>query len=240
VDAVVVFELRGPMAHYRRPDTLGTHASYPFIPRTALRGLVAAILGLERGPEVDPLPAAARCGLSILEPVRTVSQQLSMHGKQWIGSGGNDSFHRPTAIEIVVGPHYRVYYSGPLADELADRVRTGRSRFPTYLGSAFCLTFPERGEVKAAEPVPADVEWITCATVVPSAAVGRLDVETDRQYARVGGLLREHIGGRRFRGALSAIYEVSGRPIRFTPSAGATDEFWAFRQVPGEGTVCLW
>ena len=56
MDCLVVFELRGAMAHYRRPDTLGTHASYPFIPRTTLRGLIAAILGLETRPDQDPLP----------------------------------------------------------------------------------------------------------------------------------------------------------------------------------------
>lgn len=50
MDTVTVFELRGPIAHYRRPDTLGTHATYPFLPRTALRGLVGAILGLEDLP----------------------------------------------------------------------------------------------------------------------------------------------------------------------------------------------
>jgi CRISPR-associated protein Cas5h len=30
---IVAFDVRGPLAHYRRPDTLGTHASYPFITR---------------------------------------------------------------------------------------------------------------------------------------------------------------------------------------------------------------
>jgi CRISPR-associated protein Cas5h len=45
---IVAFDLRGPVAHYRRPDTLGTHASYPFIPRTALRGLIGAVLAVQR------------------------------------------------------------------------------------------------------------------------------------------------------------------------------------------------
>ena len=124
MDSIVVFELRGAMAHYRRPDTLGTHASYPFIPRTTLRGLIAAILGLETPADQDPLPAESRCGLRYLRPVRTVTQQLSLHGKTWIGrSGPSESFHRPTTIELVVEPHYRVYYSGPLAADLAERIR---------------------------------------------------------------------------------------------------------------------
>src|SRR5271166_3822244 len=116
MDRVVVFELRGSLAHYRRPDTLGTHASYPFLPRTTLRGLVAAVLGLEE------LPSQARCGLRLLGPVVTVTQQLSMHGKKWVGAGPNESFHRPTSVELVIKPHYRVFYSGPLTDDLATRM----------------------------------------------------------------------------------------------------------------------
>jgi CRISPR-associated protein Cas5h len=241
MDRVVVFELRGSLAHYRRPDTLGTHASYPFIPRTTLRGLIAAILGLESQPDRDPLPAEARCGLRLLRPIRTITQQLSLHGKTWIGTRGpGESFHRPTTIELVIEPHYRVYCLGPPVEELAERLQSRRSRFHTYLGSAFCLTFPQGGEVKPTEPIPTDAGWITCASVVPSAAVARLDLETDHQYARVGGQVREHIGGRRFRGTLSVLYEVTGRPIRFAPAAAGPEAFWEFHQIAGEGTICVW
>jgi CRISPR-associated protein Cas5h len=163
-----------------------------------------------------------------------------MHGKKWIGAGPNESFCRPTTIELVIEPHYRIYYSGPLADDLSQRLEKRQSRFHTYLGSAFCLTFPDGGEVKPAKPIPADVDWITCATVVPSAAAGTLDLEGNRQYARVGGLLREHIGGRRFRGTISVLYEVSGHSLRFMRATASSEVFWSFGHVPGEGTICLW
>jgi len=240
VDNIIMFELRGPMAHFRRPDTLGTHASYPFIPRTTLRGLIAAVLGLESQLDHDPLPPEARCGLRLLRSVRTVTQQLSMHGKKWIGAGPNETFHRPTTVELIVEPHYRVYYKGPMAEELAERLQNNQSGFHTYLGSAFCLTFPEWGSVKPGEPIPAGSERVACSTVVPSAAVARLEPETNRQYARVGGLLREHIGGRRFRGTLSVLYESSGYPIHFQPVIVDATAFWEFLHVYGEGVVCLW
>ena len=235
---VVAFDLRGPMAHYRRPDTLGTHASYPFIPRTALRGLIGAVLGLD-GSEL--LPAEARTGLRLCGPVRTVAQELSLHGKTWtVGSGKVNEFHRPTSIELVVNPHYRVYYAGPGLDELADRLGRGQSVYHTYLGSAFCLTVPERMEVKPAEPLLAGMNRLTCATVVPSAAVGSIpDLSNGQRVARVGGLFVDHIGGRRFRGTVSVLYDPDGGPLTFAPKAVA-DAFWEFRQVPGEGVVCLW
>ncbi len=116
---IIVFDLRGPLAHFRRPDTLGTHATYPFITRTALRGLAASILGL------PAVPSEVRCGIRLLAPVRTVVQELTMHGKTWVAASGRaDSFHRPTAIELVVQPHYRIFYKGPLSDELSRRLKS--------------------------------------------------------------------------------------------------------------------
>jgi len=240
MDTIVVFELRGSLAHYRRPDTLGTHASYPFMPRTALRGLVGAVLGLSPTDDSDGLPAGALCGLRLLGPVRTVAQQLSLHGKKWVGAGPNESFHRPTSIELVVEPRYRAYYAGPQADELAARLERRQSSYHTYLGSAFCLTFPEFLGIRPAEPVPPDARRIACATVVPLAAVGKLLFDGAPQYARVGGMLRDHVGGRRFRGTVGVVYETSGAPVTFEPAPPGNGAFWQFRQVVGEGTVCLW
>jgi CRISPR-associated protein Cas5h len=240
MDSVVVFELRGTLGHYRRPDTLGTHASYPFIPHTTLRGLIGAVLGISPAEDSDGLPAGVRCALRLLGPIRTVAQQLSLHGKKWIGAGPNESFHRPTSVELVVEPRYRVYYAGPLADDLAGRLERRQSHYHTYLGSAFCLTFPEFVGVRPAEPIPHDVRRITAVSVVPLPAVGKLDLDGDAQYARIGGMLRTHVGGRRFRGTVGVVYEVGGGPVAFEPAAPTEDSFWEFRQVAGEGVVCLW
>jgi CRISPR-associated protein Cas5h len=107
---LVIFETRSAIAHFRRPDTLGTHATYPFITRTALHGLIASVLGRES------LPEPTRCGIRLLSPVTSVTQELSMHGKTWTaGSGAEATFSRPTSIEILVNPSYRLFYHGELA-----------------------------------------------------------------------------------------------------------------------------
>jgi CRISPR-associated protein Cas5h len=169
-----------------------------------------------------------------------------MHGKTWeAGSGRPDSFHRPTAIELVVEPHYRIYYAGPYLDELSERIQSRHSQFHTYLGSAFCLTFPEWiSEQEAPFIVPAHSSAIDCVSVLPTDAVGKLLLENGRQYARAGGMLWSHEGEmheRRFRGRVVAvIYEVNGGVLRFEPTPKTPESFWAFHDIPGEGMVCLW
>lgn len=234
---VVAFEVRGELAHFRRPDTLGTHASYPFPTRTVLRGLIAAVLGEVAWPD------GGRVGLRLLSPVRTVAQQLSLHGKTWeAGSGQPQSFHRPTSVELVVQPHYRIYTNGPHADLLAGMLRAGRSRFHTYLGSAFCLTFPRW--VGAYESAALDVgKAVECVSVVPAPAVGRLTQEEGRACARVGGVLLEHLGPfaeRRFRGSTAVLYQPASGPMAFEPAPRGEGAFWEFHDLPGEGVVCLW
>jgi CRISPR-associated protein Cas5h len=234
---VVVFDVRGELAHFRRPDTLGTHASYPFPTRTALRGLIAAVLGETAWPD------GGRAGLRLLGPVRTVAQQLSLHGKTWeAGSGRPASFHRPTSVELVVQPRYRIYTAGPHADRLAGMVRAGKSRYHTYLGSAFCLTFPRW--VGAHESAPLDrTGRLECVSVVPSPAVGRLEMAEGSVCARVGGVLLEHLGpfaDRRFRGSTAVLYEPEGGPIAFEPAPRGPDAFWELHDLAGEGVVCLW
>ncbi|MCL5292692.1 MAG: CRISPR-associated protein Cas5 [Actinobacteria bacterium] len=232
---VLVFDVRSDIAHFRRPDTLGTHASYPFITRTALHGLVASILGLEALPEM-PL-----CGVRLLSQVKSIAHELSFLGKGWVG-GGHD-FNRPTAIELIVKPHYRIYYHGPLEGELAELIREKRSYYHTYLGSAYCLTIPEyQAQYEDSEATifdPTD-QFITCSTVLPVNAVRELHTQEAREYARVGGMLYEHLGNRRFRGSINLIYEVHGQPIVFAPALSFDTAQWQFRCIPDEGLVCLW
>lgn len=235
--SLVIFETRGSLAHFRRPDTLGTHATYPFITRTALHGLIASVLGRQT------LPDNTRCGIRLLSPVRAVTQELSLHGKTWTaGSGAEATFSRPTAIELLVNPAYRLFYDGELAEELVQRLAQSHSHYHTYLGTAYCLTVPRLVQAVAADGVQGvtpEGGQLESTTVIPAAAVERLHSQAGRQYARVGGMLYQHLGKRRFRGTINLLYEVQGQPIRFAP-AKIAEPFWQFVRVPDEGVICLW
>ena len=106
---VVVFDVKGDIGHFRRPDTTATHLTYPFIPPTAVKGLVGAILGIEDFVTNDKI------GIQILSEVNMVSQQMSMLKM------GN-TFNRPTTVQLLINPAYRIYYSG---DEYVDELENG-------------------------------------------------------------------------------------------------------------------
>ena len=227
---LLVFDLKGDIAHFRRPDTTATHASYPFITRTALRGLLGSIVGLEHWSE------EAWTGVQLLSPVRTRTQQLSLLGKGYF-SGGTLAFNRPTSIELVINPHYRIYYTGARFDELRASLEQGHAVYHTYLGSAFALTKPKLVDVVSVEEgIPQ--QSIDCLTVVPSHVVTNIEIQPGGQYVRAGGVPYASLGGHLYEGTINFIYERSGQPIRFTPTQA---EGAPVRWVKGEqGWTSLW
>jgi len=231
---VLVFDLRGSLGHFRRPDTTSTHATYPFITRTALRGLLGSVLGLEEFLEED-----AWTGIRLLRPVRTRAQELSLLGKGFLGSG--PSFGRQTSVELVVQPHYRIFYSGAYMDELEARLSQRQSVYHTYLGSAFALTTPEWKGVVTGSPCELQSgERVTTRTVVPTHAVERLEPIGGSQYARAGGLLYNYLGGRRFRGTINLVYEVNGGPLTFLAKSAPYKPPVKFVRLEEGDVVCLW
>jgi CRISPR-associated protein Cas5h len=224
----VVFDLKGKIAHFRKPDTTATQLTYPFITPTAAKGLVGAILGIEDFVTKDKI------GVQLLHSVSTIVQQMSM-----IKDGGS-SFNRPTSIELVVKPHYRIYYVGEEhVNRLYDFLEEEHSVYPTYLGSAYALTKPALhqayDEVRLLDQA---TDVIETKTIVPTRVIDQLKFEPDRYYSRAGGFMHVYKGKRTFEKSIDFIYERDGKSISFIP---VKDH--AFDDIDivllGEETVCL-
>lgn len=240
-DQVLVFSVKGSLAHFRQPDTTTTHATYPFPPRPTIHGLLASVLGISFDDKAGApfLDEEHFVGLSLLNPVRTVCAQLSMHGKGFTGGGG-DSFNRLTTIELVVSPHYLVYYTGSRLGELAERIRKGQSVYHTYLGSAFCLTFPVfHGLYPAQDAALGEEEPFTCACVVPQGVVREVLVEPGGNYAVARALPYRHVGDRFFEQTFNVIYEVNGKPLKIKVRK-VPEITCKFLKLPGGKVICLW
>lgn len=245
---ILVFDLKSKIAHFRLPDTTVTHGSYPFIPRTTLHGLLASILGLkslespvdlDRKPEYEPEHFV---GIRLMAPVKSAFQKLSMLGKGWAPSGS--AFNRPVSLEILVNPHYRVFYKGPYVKELETMIEQRCSKYHTYMGSCYCLVFPEYVDAVEARKYDVSSEWISTRTVVPSFVVDKLHPQPGSEYARAGGLHYRYLGGRQFSGTLNMVYEVCGNPLVFKPNTRVIEErkdpAVRFYEFEGGEIICMW
>ncbi len=200
---VVIFDVRGKIAHFRRPDTTATHLTYPFIPPTAIKGLVGAVLGITDFMTEDQV------AIQVLNPVLTSAQQMSMLGKD-TGS----SFNRPTTIELLVNPAYRIYYAGKeYTKQLAERLKNGQSVYPAYLGTAYALTKPELVDICKGEVVKPEGA-VTISSVIPTSIIEEIILEDDRYYQRAGGFMLQYKGNRIFEKSVSFLYEKDGKPVK--------------------------
>lgn len=204
---VVAFDVASSIAHFRRPDTTATQLTYPFIPPTAAKGIVGAILGIEDFVTKD------RVGIQLLSKVQIISQQLSLLGK-----GGGTVFNRPTTIQLLVQPAYRIYYGGEeYVDILEEKLMNHHAVYTTYLGSAFALTKPRYvGTWRLQEIVPPDTVCYA-KTVVPVDLIEELKVEDGYYYQRANGFMREYLGNRAFQKSIDFLYEQNGKKIKILP-----------------------
>ncbi len=75
---VAIFDLLGPLAHFRQYYTNSSSLSYAFPPRTVLMGTVAAILGWERDSYHEELGLdEARFAVVVKVPVRRLIQTVN-------------------------------------------------------------------------------------------------------------------------------------------------------------------
>jgi CRISPR-associated protein Cas5h len=238
---VLAFSVKGHLAHFRQPDTSVTHVTYPFPPKPTLLGLIGSILGINEDSPDWPefLQQNHLLGLSILSPIHSTFVQLSLLGKGFLEAGGDD-FNRPTTVELLIDPHYLIYYSGPVASSLIEFLKSGRIYYHTYLGSAYCLAFPKwRFSWESSLLIPANGETYEVLSVIPKDAVKRIYVEPDCQYASARALPLYHSGKRTFSGSRSFYYELSGQPLKVCFNSKFEEPFYMVPR-PDSRFICLW
>ncbi len=153
---LIVFELSGEYGHFRKFNTTTSPLTYPIPTRTALTGLLGAVLGVERETAPGRFPAnvvpvqelfsQANCALSVqlLAPVKKVNIGFNLLDT------GNSFFEirksgrTQIEFELLKDPHFQVFVrlnNGALFDQLAERLMTRNHHFTPYLGlSQFTAT----------------------------------------------------------------------------------------------------
>ncbi|MGI6253121.1 MAG: type I-B CRISPR-associated protein Cas5b [Aminivibrio sp.] len=138
----LIFNIKGPIAMFRKSYTTTSSVSFPFPPPTAVAGLLGAIAGYGSGAEIDACRAdfwrrmkGTRIGLAILEKGIVSSHTINF-------SNTKDPKKNPriqVKHQFVFSPKYRVYVSGEIEKDLNDHLKNGTFIFTPYLGVAYAL-----------------------------------------------------------------------------------------------------
>ncbi|PNV79084.1 MAG: type I-B CRISPR-associated protein Cas5 [Dictyoglomus turgidum] len=142
---VIVFDLFGKMAHFRKFYTNSSSLSYYFPPRTTIAGLIAGLLGYERDTYYEIFSTEkAKIAIGIRSPLRKILQIVNYvwaeSVKQLNQSKGQ---HTQVPLEIIFPPDmkenicYRIFFhhkDEKILAEFKDRLINFEFCFPPYLG----------------------------------------------------------------------------------------------------------
>ncbi|MFQ5976965.1 MAG: type I-B CRISPR-associated protein Cas5b [Candidatus Heimdallarchaeota archaeon] len=196
---VVVFEARSNFGHFRSFEATRGNYSFPFPPRTALLGLIGAILGIDRDGywRKSHSLRQAKLALEILTPVRRMG--LKVHFSRTrevtrIGKGADRvifyfpnkpahpeerGFITQVRLDLLQNPHYRIYFSGEksIQTELAERLESHRYVFPPYFGHANLLASLSYIGTFPAQPVKPGIHEVS--GIIPTSYLDLKDPRVD-------------------------------------------------------------
>lgn len=183
-ERVIVFDVWGDYAHFRKNYSTSSPLTYSFPPRTALSGLIGAIVGLDKSEyfrhffKVD-----AKIGCKILAPVKKVRI-----GENLVDTKSAVKMHliknrTQIRFEFVKDPKYRIYFSHSdeqLYKKLKDLLANHQSIYTPCLGlSELICNFQFRGDFRLKSPEE-EVEEID--SVVPGKFLREPDFEVGKEY----------------------------------------------------------
>ena len=163
---LLVFDISGEYGHFRKFNTTSSPLTYAIPTRTALIGILGAILGIER--EVSPdsfregtIPLnelfdreKTRFAIQIINPIKKVNMGFNLldTGKS-PSSFFNIQNRTQIEFELLKNPKFRIFFyhsDSDILGELAERIFERKHHFTPYLGLSQFTTLVEPIEIDTA------------------------------------------------------------------------------------------
>lgn len=222
----LVFDIAGDYGQFKKPYSPMSPVSYPVPPPPAVLGMLGAILGLDKDDYHQRLGwDRVRVAVGLRAPLRVFRAALNLLQTK----DGTDAFFRPRAgqnthtqvpFEFLRDPCFRVYVAElaePVADALADQLRSGRTAYTVALGLAPCLADVTWVGEWQAQPV-SEHDW-EARTAVPMTDGLQVYYEEGRRYhrLRIPAVMDATRTVHRYQ---EIVLAEDGRPIRGQGGAG--------------------
>lgn len=177
---VLVFDIKGEYAHFKKIYATTSAISYCIPPKTSLYGYIGAILGLEKENNAylkEFTDKQCLLGIAVLKPIvmQRININLRPHTKGKLSASDN---RKPTTMEFVYSPKYRIYFTHEnesIYQNLKQHLQENTSVYTPSLGIANCLsTFEWIGEFET-EKVEAVNYSILIRSIIPRKAFKSFD-----------------------------------------------------------------
>ncbi|MGC9123494.1 MAG: type I-B CRISPR-associated protein Cas5b [Thermoplasmata archaeon] len=220
----VAFEIWSDYAHFRKGYTTTSPLTYQIPSRTALSGIIAAILGLPRDSYYDELlnEKNSAIALQILKPIKKVSINRNLVDTKSGFWGIEKPLVRRTQIvyEYIKEPKYRLFVwlsNNEKFEELKKAVMERKTVYTIYMGTSEHIAqfSPYEKGFFEAELRHTDGDVVEIHSVVPSEKANIIIDQNDKDYvygfARVPGFMNKNRVVRKY---IDIYFEENGRPLK--------------------------
>lgn len=177
MEKVIGFDIWGRYAHYKKIFATTTALTYPIPVKTAVYGMVGAIIGLEKEDNhylSHFKPGQCKIGIQILAPLSF--QRINTNLRSVFGRMKDSDNRKPTLVEYVKDPRYRIYVAhrdAIIMDEIRMRLREKECIFTPTLGLANLLAnFSMVGEWSINRQ--SNLDFVPIHSVIPRRALVKL------------------------------------------------------------------
>ena len=174
---LLVFDVSSLFGFFRKPFTTTNSLTHAVIPRSAVEGLVGAILGL-KSEEFPEKLGSSKIAIQILSPIDKHHVKLNyIHEDWWFradsyhqnGSEGRHitNFNTRVNAEYLFEPKYRIFFSNPEIDNELKKMLSSKSTiFTPYLGkSSMIAKIDYIGEFSYEENKSKD--YVSISSIIP-------------------------------------------------------------------------
>lgn len=223
MSSVLAFDLWGEYGHYRKIYTTTSPLTYSIPPRTAITGLIGAILGLGKNEYLGHFSKKdAKIAVQVLNPVKKITLSENLIDTKKAGKMMNQIRQRTQIrIELLKNPKYRIYLTHTDTDlqkDLTEKLKKHHSVYTPCLGlSEHIANFGYAGEYKAET-----LEEVTALihTAIPEPSILDMEFESGKEYIQES-MPNEMTPNRVVTEYMSVIIEQKGKPVNATVT-GAT------------------
>lgn len=185
---VLAFDIWGQYGHFKKIYTTTSPLTYSIPPRTALTGLIGAILGLDKNYYLNYFSKSqAEIAVRVLKPVKKVTISENLIDTKTAGPMMNKIKQRTQIrVEMLKDPKYRIYlrHSDPaLMESLTRLLEEHKTVYTPCLGlSEHIANFSLLGLYRA--EINQDDGLNRVCTAIPERKIREMDFETDYEYVQ--------------------------------------------------------
>lgn len=195
---IVVFDLFGDFGHFKVPYTTTSPLTFPFPPKTAIYGILSAILGLDKNSYLNHFQNKVfKVGISTRNPVKkiTIAENFinTKVAKMFARMSSTKSSRTQIRVEFLKDPRFRIYCTSNNTEmllQLNELLKEHKTQYTISLGLSECLANISYVGLHEEQKMSKPSDFILLNSVLPLEFLEentdlKISLNSDRKYLKI-------------------------------------------------------